>query len=96
LAVERLSGGSGKAFGKEALPDRLARRIYDSCVTSPPVQVEVVCPPCQTRFRRSYRLSINLTLGEEWTEEEIDKATTIPCPGCGVRIDPGSLIVETA
>jgi hypothetical protein len=74
-----------KAFGKEALPDRLARRIYDPSVTSPRVQVEVVSPRCQTRFRGSYRLSINLTLGEEWTGGGDREGDDDPLPwvGCG-------------
>lgn len=41
------------------------------------------------------RASINLSLGEEWTDEEIEQATTIGCPACGNRFSPfGTLLVS--
>lgn len=64
-----------------------------SVVTSPATTVEVRCE-CGHTFTTTYRPSINLTLGEEWTEERIRSATTAACPRCGAVIELGSLIVE--
>jgi hypothetical protein len=62
-------------------------------MTSPPARVEGACPSCGARVEGWYRPSINLGLGESWTEEEIEEATTLRCDGCGERFAPGSLIV---
>jgi hypothetical protein len=63
-------------------------------MTSPPIEVEVVCPHCGTVFRDWFRPSVNLSLGEEWTKEELEAATTVRSPECGTEVAPGSLIVE--
>lgn len=63
-------------------------------MTSPPKQITVRCPKCSETYTDWIRPSINLSLGEEWTEEEIEEATTVVCPKCSTRVDPGSLIVE--
>jgi DNA-directed RNA polymerase subunit RPC12/RpoP len=62
-------------------------------MTSPPREVEVQCPNCGTRFSDWVRDSINLTLGEEWSEEEIIEATTFRCPKCDWQGGMDSLIV---
>jgi len=36
------------------------------------------------------RDSINLSLGEEWTDEEIEEATSVKRPECGWRGDADS------
>ncbi len=61
-------------------------------MTSPPKQITVHCPRCDERFEDSYRPSINLGLGEKWSDEEIYDATTATCPTCGFVI-PLALVV---
>ncbi|HQX48391.1 MAG TPA: hypothetical protein PLR25_00700 [Planctomycetaceae bacterium] len=63
-------------------------------MTSPPEQITVWCPKCERHFRDWYRPSINLSLGEEWTEEEIEQASSVECPECHLRQDVGNLIVD--
>jgi hypothetical protein len=63
-------------------------------MTSPPQRITVQCPLCGERYTDYYRPSINLTLGEEWTAEELDEATSASCPGCGFRVPIASLVVR--
>jgi DNA-directed RNA polymerase subunit RPC12/RpoP len=63
-------------------------------MTSPPARVELDCPTCGTHFADYYRPSVNLSLGEEWTKEELEEAATVRCPSCGWRGEPGTLLVE--
>ena len=63
-------------------------------MTTPPYRVEVECPECATKFTDFLRTSINLSLGEEWTDEEIEEATTVRCPKCGWRGNSDSVIVS--
>jgi DNA-directed RNA polymerase subunit RPC12/RpoP len=63
-------------------------------MTSPPERLEVQCPGCGNVYETWYRRSINLTLGEEWTKEEIQAATTGSCPACGRRVNLSSLVVR--
>ena len=51
-------------------------------MTSPIEEIEVHCPECSTIFTDTIRASINLSLGEEWTDEEIHEATSVTCPNC--------------
>src|SRR5262249_53335834 len=39
------------------------------------------------------RASINLSLGEEWTDEALERATTLLCGECGTRFGLGALVV---
>jgi hypothetical protein len=57
--------------------------------------VEVICPACGDEYDAWYRSSINLSLGDEWTEEQIRKATTARCPQCGIEVALGALIIES-
>lgn len=63
-------------------------------MTSPPQLLTVECPRCGREYETAYRASINLDLGEEWTDEEIREATTGTCPACGFVVDLGTLVVE--
>lgn len=63
-------------------------------MTSPARGIDVVCPRCGRPFTGYYRPSINLGLGEKWTDEEIEEATTIRCAGCDLRMAPDTLIVD--
>lgn len=55
--------------------------------------IDVTCPKCGKEFRDSYRPSINLSLGEPWTEEQIERAMSVLCPHCGTRTHVGGLVV---
>ena len=61
-------------------------------MTSPIEEIEVRCPECSTIFKDSVRWSINLSLGEDWTDEEIDEATTATCPNCQYKQYGNSVI----
>ncbi len=62
-------------------------------MTSPPEQVEVRCPNCETVYKDWYRPSINMMI-EDWTDEELREATTATCPSCSHTVDFGGLIVR--
>lgn len=64
-------------------------------MTSPAQLVEVVCPACGHEYEAWHRSSINLSLGEEWTEEEIRAATHARCPECGFEVAFSVLVVES-
>jgi len=64
-------------------------------MTSPPQRVEVVCPACGHEYETWHRGSINLSLGEEWTEEQIREASTSRCLECGLEIELGTLVVAS-
>lgn len=63
-------------------------------MTSPPRPVTVRCPRCSTVFETFYRASINLSLGEEWSEEEIEEASTAKCPMCATVTALDAIVVE--
>ena len=63
-------------------------------MTSPIEEIEVHCPQCSTIFTDRIRGSINLSLGEEWTDEEIDEATSVTCPTCKYKQYGDSIIVS--
>jgi len=63
-------------------------------MTSPIEEIEVHCPRCSTIFTDRIRGSINLSLGEEWTDEEIDVATSVTCPHCKYKQYGDSIIVS--
>ena len=63
-------------------------------MTSPPRLIRVECPNCHTTFEDWYRPSINLSLGDDWTEEETTEATTVRCPECDQQHDIDSLVVS--
>ena len=63
-------------------------------MTSPPEVIKVHCPECATIFTDSIRGSINLSLGEEWTDEEIDEATSVTCPNCQYKQYGDSIITS--
>jgi hypothetical protein len=65
-------------------------------MTSPIREVEVVCPDCGVEFRDTYRPSVNVSLGEDWTQEDLDAATTVRCPACDWNGEPETLIVGKA
>jgi len=48
----------------------------------------------RSQFEAWHRPSINLTLGEEWTADEIREATSARCPECGLKVELATLIME--
>ena len=65
-------------------------------MTSPAVRVGIECPGCRHEYQAWHRPSINLTLGEQWTEEEIEQATSAVCPECGLEVELETLVIEAA
>lgn len=63
-------------------------------MTSPAERVEVRCPECGEQYATYRRASINLSLGEEWTQEELRQATTSTCPACGHVAELGALVID--
>ena len=63
-------------------------------MTSPPTPVEITCRRCGEYFEDFHRPSINLGLGEAWTEDELAEATTATCPTCGATYAIETLIVD--
>jgi len=62
-------------------------------MTSEPRPIDAICQKCGDLFKGWYRPSINLNLGEEWTEEDIRQANTLTCPKCGFEMHMGCLVV---
>ena len=62
-------------------------------MTSPIVDIEVECPACGERFVTWHRSSVNLSLGEEWTKEELDEVKFANCPRCNGRFEKELLTV---
>lgn len=63
-------------------------------MTTPAYEVIVECRNCGTEFHDWVRNSINLSLGETWTDDDIEEAFSVTCPECGHRESTGGLIVE--
>jgi predicted RNA-binding Zn-ribbon protein involved in translation (DUF1610 family) len=63
-------------------------------MTSPARQVEVGCPRCGVRYSTWYRASINLGLGEEWSEADLREASSATCPACGQVVELETLVVS--
>ena len=61
-------------------------------MTSPPIEIEVECPACGERFATWHRASVNLSLGEQWTKEELDELKFVNCPRCNGRFEKDLLI----
>ena len=67
---------------------------WSNDITAPIEEIEVQCPKCSTIYKDWIRGSINLSLGEEWTDEEIDEATSVTCPNCKYKQYGDSIIVS--
>ena len=64
-------------------------------MTSPARDVVVRCPRvgCGTIYSTWHRASINLTLGEEFSDEYLHDAMTGTCPRCRYVVDLGMLTI---
>lgn len=63
-------------------------------MTSPIVEIEVRCPSCDEVFNTWHRASVNLSLGEEWSSQDLDAVLYVGCPKCSARYEKGSLILR--
>lgn len=63
-------------------------------MTKPPTRIELDCPRCGELFEAYYRPSIDLGLGEPWTEEKIREATAAACPRCAFVVELDALVVD--
>jgi hypothetical protein len=61
-------------------------------VTSPVENIEVECPACGELFITWHRASVNLSLGEQWTKEELDGVKFAICPKCNGHFEKDLLI----
>ena len=71
---------------------RVQKSIRGALMTSPIEIITVLCPICKEEFLDWYRPSINLSLGEEWTEEALEMASSVDCPTCGLRQQVSNLV----
>jgi len=62
-------------------------------MTSPPEQIEVLCPKCGIRYKDWCRRSLNLSL-DDFDDDYIREASTSTCPECGVVVEHDVLVVE--
>lgn len=62
-------------------------------MTMPPEDIQVICPKCGRQYKDWWRPSINLGLGEEFSEEYLDSATSSTCPHCHFKVAHDVLIV---
>jgi predicted RNA-binding Zn-ribbon protein involved in translation (DUF1610 family) len=63
-------------------------------MTSPVEEIQVTCPGCGNVYRDWHRASFNFNLGEEFSEEYIDQATSATCPKCGLKVRLTALFVD--
>jgi DNA-directed RNA polymerase subunit RPC12/RpoP len=65
-------------------------------MTSPPREIEVVCPKCGHEYKDWYRPSINSTLDPEMAgdEDDMSEATSATCPECGHRVPIEVLLAD--
>ena len=63
-------------------------------MTSPIELMTVQCPACGVAYGASYRASFNASLGEQWTDEEMEEARTATCTECGHKVTFDQLRVD--
>lgn len=63
-------------------------------MTTPPERITVECPGCGERYEDWHRRSINLSLGEPWTADELREASTATCPRCSTVVEVDTLVIE--
>jgi hypothetical protein len=63
-------------------------------MTTPPEKITVECPNCRDLFDAWRRRSINLSLGDEWSPDELREASTATCPRCRQIVKLETLVVE--
>lgn len=63
-------------------------------MTSPVETITVKCPRCSHLYEDWRRASINLSLGEDFSDDYIHEAMSAMCPACGLRVDLADLVVR--
>jgi len=61
-------------------------------MTSPIRDIELQCPACGEIFFTWHRDSVNLSLGEKWSNSELEEIYFAHCPSCKQRIEKGVII----
>lgn len=62
-------------------------------MTSPPQPITITCPSCGTSFESWWRASINLSLGEKFSDDYLREATIKTCPKCKFEIRLDTLLI---
>jgi hypothetical protein len=63
-------------------------------VTSPPQEITVQCPQCGQIYKDWWRPSINLSLGERFSDEYLEEASTSTCPTCHYKVRHSLLVIR--
>jgi hypothetical protein len=63
-------------------------------MTSPAETITVTCPGCRKSYEDWWRPSINLSLGEKFDDEYLDRASSATCKYCGLKVYLKNLIVQ--
>jgi DNA-directed RNA polymerase subunit RPC12/RpoP len=63
-------------------------------MTSPVVDFEIKCPNCEEKFTTWHRTSVNLSIGEKWTNEQLYELMFVNCPGCSSRLEKDVLVMR--
>ena len=63
-------------------------------MTSPIENIEVECPACGEQFVTWHRGSVNLSLGEKWTKEELNEVRFAYCPKCNAHFEKDVFILQ--
>lgn len=63
-------------------------------MTMPPEQIAVRCPKCGNVYQDWWRPSINLSLGERFSDEYLEEASTSTCPACQYKVRHSVLLVR--
>ncbi len=63
-------------------------------MTSPVQAIRVECPRCGVTFDDWWRPSINLGLGEQFSEDYLLQASTATCPECGHVAELDALVID--
>jgi len=61
-------------------------------MTTPPEEVIIRCTTCGHRSSKFIRRSINISLGDKFTRDEIDDATIFECPMCQSKMPTDTII----
>ena len=63
-------------------------------MTAPSEPIKVECPSCGERYQARHRASIDLSLGEEVSEEGLYSVTHKTCPHCGHVVELSMLLID--
>ena len=63
-------------------------------MTAPSEPIKVECPSCGERYQAWHAASIDLSLGEEFSEEGLHSVTHRRCPYCGHEVELTMLLID--